>query len=32
MLVPRKPERFDVVAAKLDAAGVRYVRRSRSGG
>ena len=29
MLVPRKPERFGVVAAKLDAAGVAYVRRSR---
>ena len=29
MLVPRKPERFDVVAAKLDAAGIAYVRRSR---
>jgi 3-deoxy-D-manno-octulosonic-acid transferase len=31
MLVPRKPERFDVVAAKLDAAGIEYVRRSRLG-
>ena len=31
MLVPRKPERFDVVAGKLDAAGIRYVRRSRLG-
>jgi 3-deoxy-D-manno-octulosonic-acid transferase len=31
MLVPRKPERFDVVAAKLDAAGIPYVRRSRLG-
>ncbi len=29
MLVPRKPERFDVAAAKLDAAGIVYVRRSR---
>ena len=29
MLVPRKPERFDVVAGKLDAAGVAYIRRSR---
>jgi tetraacyldisaccharide 4'-kinase len=29
ILVPRKPERFDVVAAKLDAAGIAYVRRSR---
>jgi tetraacyldisaccharide 4'-kinase len=31
MLVPRKPERFDVAAAKLDAAGVPYVRRTRLG-
>jgi tetraacyldisaccharide 4'-kinase len=31
MLVPRKPERFDVVAGKLDAADIRYVRRSRLG-
>jgi tetraacyldisaccharide 4'-kinase len=31
MLVPRKPERFDVVAGKLDAAGIGYVRRSRLG-
>jgi tetraacyldisaccharide 4'-kinase len=31
MLVPRKPERFDVVAGKLDAAGIEYVRRSRLG-
>jgi 3-deoxy-D-manno-octulosonic-acid transferase len=31
MLVPRKPERFDVVAGKLDAAGIAYVRRSRLG-
>jgi tetraacyldisaccharide 4'-kinase len=31
ILVPRKPERFEVVAGKLDAAGVRYVRRSRLG-
>jgi tetraacyldisaccharide 4'-kinase len=31
ILVPRKPERFDVAAGKLDAAGVRYVRRSRLG-
>ncbi len=31
ILVPRKPERFDVVAGKLDAAGIRYVRRSRLG-
>jgi 3-deoxy-D-manno-octulosonic-acid transferase len=29
MLVPRKPERFDVVAGKLEAAGIGYVRRSR---
>jgi len=29
MLVPRKPERFDAVAAKLDAAGIPYLRRSR---
>src|ERR1035437_3515249 len=29
LLVPRKPERFDVVAGKLDAAGIGYVRRSR---
>jgi tetraacyldisaccharide 4'-kinase len=28
MLVPRKPERFDAVAAKLDAAGIAYLRRS----
>jgi 3-deoxy-D-manno-octulosonic-acid transferase len=28
ILVPRKPERFGVVAAKLDAAGIAYVRRS----
>jgi 3-deoxy-D-manno-octulosonic-acid transferase len=32
MLVPRKPERFDVVAGKLDAAGIEYVRRTRLGG
>jgi tetraacyldisaccharide 4'-kinase len=31
ILVPRKPERFDVVAGKLDAAGVRYIRRSLLG-
>src|ERR1019366_1479201 len=29
MLVPRKPERFDVVAGKLEAAGIAYIRRSR---
>ena len=28
ILAPRKPERFDVVAAKLERAGVRYTRRS----
>jgi 3-deoxy-D-manno-octulosonic-acid transferase len=28
ILVPRKPERFDEAAAKLKAAGVRFVRRS----
>jgi 3-deoxy-D-manno-octulosonic-acid transferase len=28
ILAPRKPERFDVVARKLEAAGVTYVRRS----
>lgn len=31
MLVPRKPERFDVVAGKLDAAGIAYARRSMLG-
>ena len=29
VLAPRKPERFDAAAAKLEAAGIRYVRRSR---
>lgn len=29
ILVPRKPERFDLAADKLEAAGVRYLRRSR---
>lgn len=29
ILVPRKPERFDAVAGKLDAAGLRFVRRSQ---
>ncbi len=29
ILVPRKPERFDVVSDKLNAAGVRFARRSR---
>ncbi len=28
VLVPRKPERFDIVAGKLERAGVRFVRRS----
>jgi tetraacyldisaccharide 4'-kinase len=28
ILVPRKPERFDLVAAKLEQAGVPFVRRS----
>jgi tetraacyldisaccharide 4'-kinase len=28
ILAPRKPERFPVTAAKLDAAGIAYVRRS----
>ncbi len=28
VLAPRKPERFDAVASKLDAAGVTHVRRS----
>jgi 3-deoxy-D-manno-octulosonic-acid transferase len=28
LVAPRKPERFDVVAAKLAEAGVRFVRRS----
>lgn len=28
ILVPRHPQRFDEVAAQLDAAGLRYVRRS----
>lgn len=27
--VPRRPERFDVAAAKLTARGIRFVRRSR---
>jgi 3-deoxy-D-manno-octulosonic-acid transferase len=27
LLAPRKPERFDAVAAKLSAAGIRFVRR-----
>ncbi len=29
LLVPRRPERFDTAAAKLQAAGIPYVRRSR---
>lgn len=29
ILVPRRPERFDVVEQKLVAAGIRYVRRSQ---
>jgi 3-deoxy-D-manno-octulosonic-acid transferase len=29
ILAPRKPERFDAVAEKLERAGVRFVRRSR---
>jgi tetraacyldisaccharide 4'-kinase len=28
VLVPRKPERFDLAARKLDAAGIPYLRRS----
>lgn len=28
ILVPRKPERFDTAARKLEAAGIAYVRRS----
>jgi len=29
ILVPRKPERFDVASAKLERAGLSYVRRSQ---
>ena len=29
VLAPRKPERFEIVAAKLDDAGIAYVRRSQ---
>ena len=29
VLAPRKPERFDVVAAKLQKAGIRFTRRSK---
>jgi 3-deoxy-D-manno-octulosonic-acid transferase len=32
ILVPRKPERFDVIARKLAAAGIPYVRRSALSG
>jgi 3-deoxy-D-manno-octulosonic-acid transferase len=32
ILAPRKPERFDVAAAKLDAAGIGYLRRSALAG
>jgi len=32
ILVPRRPERFDLAAAKLDAAGIRFARRSRLDG
>ena len=31
ILAPRKPERFDVAARKLEAAGIGYVRRSAIG-
>jgi tetraacyldisaccharide 4'-kinase len=31
ILAPRKPERFDVAARKLEAAGIGYVRRSALG-
>jgi len=31
ILAPRKPERFDVAAGKLEAAGIGYVRRSSLG-
>ena len=31
ILAPRKPERFDAAAAKLEAAGIPYLRRSRLG-
>ena len=31
VLVPRKPERFEAAARKLEAAGIRYLRRSRLG-
>ncbi len=32
LLAPRKPERFDAVAQKLEAAGIRHLRRSRLSG
>lgn len=32
ILVPRKPERFDTAARKLEAAGIPYVRRSNLAG
>jgi tetraacyldisaccharide 4'-kinase len=32
ILAPRKPERFDTAAGKLEAAGIRFLRRSRLGG
>ena len=32
ILAPRKPERFDTAARKLEAAGIPYLRRSRLGG
>ncbi len=32
ILAPRKPERFNLVARKLDAAGIAYVRRSAMAG
>ena len=31
MLVPRKPERFDTAARKLDEAGIPFLRRSQPG-
>ena len=32
ILAPRKPEQFDAAAAKLEAAGIRHLRRSRLDG
>jgi 3-deoxy-D-manno-octulosonic-acid transferase len=32
ILAPRKPERFDTAAGKLEAAGIPYLRRSRLDG